>query len=59
MLIYQCDICKKEIKNRHEEIVAGLQWATYSFCSPCGKPIIAFFQEAQTSAPACQGETLN
>jgi DNA-directed RNA polymerase subunit RPC12/RpoP len=45
MLIYKCDICKKEIKNRHEEIVAGLQWATYSFCSLCGKPIITFFKK--------------
>jgi len=45
MLIYQCDICKKEIKNRHEETVARLQWATYSFCSLCGKPIIAFFKK--------------
>jgi DNA-directed RNA polymerase subunit RPC12/RpoP len=45
MLIYQCAICKKEIENRHEEIVAGLQWATYSFCLLCSKPIIAFFKK--------------
>jgi len=45
MLIRKCDICKKEIKDRHEEIVAGIEWPTYSFCSRCGKPIIAFFKK--------------
>jgi hypothetical protein len=43
--------------NLHSNLDVILQWATYLFCSPCGKPIIAV-QGAQTSAPACQGETL-
>ncbi len=45
MLIRKCDICKKEIKGRHEEIVAGIEWPTYSFCARCGKAIIAFLQK--------------
>jgi hypothetical protein len=45
MLIRKCDICKKEIKGRHEEIVAGIEWPTYSFCSGCGKPIVAFLKK--------------
>ena len=56
MLIYKCDICKKEIKNRHEEIVAGLQWPTYSFCSLCGKPIIAFLKKRKLLPAAAKAK---
>ena len=45
MLIYKCNICKKEIKEREDEVVAGQGWHHHSLCSRCGKPIIAFLKK--------------
>jgi RNA polymerase-binding transcription factor DksA len=56
MLIRKCDICKKEIKNRQEEIVAGIEWPTYSFCSRCGKSIIAFLKKRKLLPAAAKGK---
>jgi hypothetical protein len=55
MLIRKCDLCKKEIKNRREEIVAGIEWPTYSFCSRCGKSIIAFLKKSKLLPAAAKG----
>jgi len=44
MLITKCDICKKEIKNRDQQITAGKFWHQFSFCSRCGKPITTFLR---------------
>ena len=46
MLVHKCDNCKKEIKGRDKEIIAGFAWPQFSFCGRCGKPITeayAFF----------------
>jgi len=56
MLIRKCDICKKEIQNRHEEIAAGIEWPTYSFCSRCGKSIIAFLKKRKLLPAAAKGK---
>jgi hypothetical protein len=46
MLIRKCDICKKEIKNREKEVTAGRGgWPQFSFCTSCGKPILAFLKK--------------
>ena len=45
MLVRKCDNCKKETKKENAEVVVGLGWPTYSFCTRCGKPIIAFLKK--------------
>ncbi len=45
MLVHKCDNCKKEIKGRDKEIIAGFAWPQFSFCGRCGKPIIAFLEK--------------
>ena len=45
MLVHKCDNCKKEIKGRDKEIIAGFTWPQFSFCGRCGKPIIAFLKK--------------
>ena len=51
MLVRKCD-CKKEIKKDNEEVVVGVRWPTYSFCTRCGKPIIAFLKKRKLLHPA-------
>jgi len=31
MLVHKCDNCKKEIKGRDKEIIAGFGWPQFSF----------------------------
>ena len=45
MLVRKCDNCKKEIKGRDKEIIAGFTWPRFSFRGRCGKPIIAFLKK--------------
>ena len=47
MLITRCDICKKEIKNCEHIVLAGTgsSFATNSFCSDCGKPVLDFLKK--------------
>jgi hypothetical protein len=47
MLVTKCDICKKEVKNREHIVLAGAgsSFATNSFCSNCGKPILNFLKK--------------
>jgi len=45
MLVHKYDICKREIKGRDKEIIAGFAWPQFSFCGRCGKPIIAFLRK--------------
>jgi hypothetical protein len=52
MLVHKCDNCKKEIKKGDAEVVAGLGWPNYSFCTPSGKPIIAFLKKRKLLRPA-------
>jgi len=51
MLVRKCDNCKKEIKT-DDEVVAGLGWPNYLFCTRCGKPIIAFLKKRKLLHPA-------
>ena len=44
MLVHKCDNCKKEIKGRDKETIAGFGWPQFSFCGRCGKQIIAFLK---------------
>src|SRR5437870_1199074 len=55
MLIRKCDNCKKEIKGRDKEIIAGFSWPQFSFCGRCGKPIIAFLKKRKLLS-ACQDD---
>ncbi len=55
MLIRKCDNCKKEIKGRDKEIIAGFAWPQFSFCGRCGKPIIAFLKKRKLLQPAKRG----
>ena len=52
MLVRKCDNCKKEIKRRDEAVIVGLGWPEFSFCGPCGKPIIAFLKKRKLLQPA-------
>ena len=52
MLVHKCDNCKKEIKGRDKEIIAGFAWPQFSFCGRCGKPIIAFLKKRKLLQPA-------
>ena len=52
MLVHKCDNCKKEIKEGNDEVVAGLGCPNYSFCTRCGKPIIAFLKKRKLLQPA-------
>ncbi|HEY4474955.1 MAG TPA: hypothetical protein VJC06_03470 [Candidatus Paceibacterota bacterium] len=47
MLVTKCDICRKEIKNREHIVLAGTgsHFATNSFCSDCGKPVLHFLNK--------------
>jgi len=47
MIIYKCDICKKQIKDDGEKVLAGTDhhFNTYSFCGNCGKLVIAFLKK--------------
>ena len=47
MLITRCDICKKEIKNRDNIVLAGTgsSFATNSFCLNCGRPVLNFLKK--------------
>ena len=51
MLVHKCDNCKKEIKSRDKEIIAGFAWPQFSFCGRCGKPIIAFLKKRKLLQP--------
>jgi hypothetical protein len=52
MLVRKCDVCNKEIEDRHDEIVVGLEWPQFSFCRSCGQPIIAFLKKRKLLKPA-------
>jgi hypothetical protein len=52
MLVKKCDKCKKEIKGPDEAVVVGLGWPEFSFCTRCGKPIIAFLKKRTLIHPA-------
>ncbi len=46
MLIHKYDICKKEIKKGEKEVTAGCGgWPQFSFCTKCGKSILAFLKK--------------
>lgn len=51
MLVKKCDSCKKEIKGRDKEIIAGFTWPQFSFCERCGKAIIAFLKRRKLLPP--------
>jgi hypothetical protein len=55
MLVHKCDNCKKEIKSRDKEIIAGFAWPQFSFCGRCGKPIIAFLKKRKLLQPKTTG----
>jgi hypothetical protein len=55
MLVKKCDKCKKEIKIGNDEVVVGLGWPHYSFCTRCGKPIIAFLKKRKLLQPKATG----
>lgn len=44
MFITKCDICKKQIKESANAVLAGYGhgFAAYSFCDKCGKPVSDF-----------------
>ena len=47
MLVYKCDICKKEIRKENEMISvdAGGLFRRYFLCGRCGKPVINFLDK--------------
>lgn len=47
MRVIKCDICKMEIYNREQEVVAGEFWRQFSFCQDCGEPILSFLDKHQ------------
>jgi len=51
MLVRKCDNCKKEIKQLNDALVAGVGFPEFSFCEPCGKPIIAFLKKRKLLHP--------
>jgi len=46
MLITKCDICKKEIKESKQIVLAGTGsfMTANSFCLRCGKPVLNFLK---------------
>lgn len=55
MLVKKCDNCKKKIKKGNDEVVVGLGWPNYSFCTQPGKPIIAFLKKRKLLQPKTTG----
>jgi hypothetical protein len=51
MLVHKCDNCRKEIKGRDKEIIAGFAWPQFSFCGRFRKPIIAFLKKRKLLQP--------
>ncbi|MEK7203224.1 MAG: hypothetical protein AAB653_02805 [Patescibacteria group bacterium] len=45
MMIYKCDLCKKEIKKENNQIVAGADYNRFTFCQKCGQPILKFLEK--------------
>ena len=45
MLVFKCDICKKEIKDRTKIVKIGTDFSGYSFCFTCGKPVLDFLKK--------------
>ncbi|MEK7617637.1 MAG: hypothetical protein AAB410_00665 [Patescibacteria group bacterium] len=45
MFVYKCDICKKEIKGKEIRASAPGQFANFTFCEKCGKPISQFLKK--------------
>jgi len=50
MLVHKCDICKREIKGRDKEIIAGFAWPQFSFCGRCGKANHRVPEETQAAS---------
>jgi len=59
MLVRKCDVCAKEIEGWNKEIVAGIDFATLSFCKECGKPIIDFLKEQKLLRPSQLAEYID
>lgn len=47
MIVYKCDNCKKEIKEKDTAVSAGFGdgWRAKSFCLKCAKPIADFLNK--------------
>lgn len=47
MLVFKCDICKKEIEREEEHVMIGVRYALgdYTLCMACAEPVIAFLKE--------------
>ena len=43
--MHKCDICKKEIKGKEIRASALGQFANFTFCEKCGKPISQFLKK--------------
>lgn len=44
-MIFKCDICKKEIKDRTTMVRAGIDFSQFYFCFTCGKPVLDFLKK--------------
>ncbi len=51
MLVYKCDICKKEIGDKEKSLYAGFGHFGLgkTFCLKCGKPIANFLEKIDKS----------
>lgn len=47
MIIRKCDICKKELKEQKDMVLAGCGWPfpEHLFCAACGKPVVSFLKK--------------
>lgn len=45
MLVFKCDLCKKEIKDRKKLIKVGINFPEFCLCSACGKPVLDFLKK--------------
>lgn len=47
MIIYKCDNCKKDIKEKDGAVSAGFGdgWRTHLFCAKCAKPVADFLNK--------------
>ena len=47
MFVYKCDVCRKEIKKKAQQIgvVPPGKLLAFTLCEKCGKPILGFLKK--------------
>lgn len=45
MLVFKCDKCKKEIKERTKIVRVGINFPEFYLCFACGKPVLDFLKK--------------